>query len=131
MSFADAFLSLGVFPLFTDNFNLENIYIDMQLFSAPVSNKAFISLSCILIGKVVLVFLPNIMLKTCSKSQQMHSTKYTSGLYLHSSHLSMASPSEVSMSSSRSSTSSSGNCMSCISLTFSLDISCPVMAEMP
>ena len=124
MTFPDAFLSFGVFPLFTDNFNLENISANMQLFSAPVSNKAFISLSCMLMGMVVPVFLPNIMLKTCSKSQEMHSTKYTSGLYLHSSHVSMASPSEVSMSSSGSLTSYSGNCMSCIRLTSFLDISC-------
>ena len=82
----------------------------MQLFSAPVSNKAFFSLPCMLMGKVVPVFLPNIMLKNVQNHSKCTLQKYTSGLYPRS-------------------TSSSGNCMSCIRLTSFLDISCPVMAE--
>ena len=99
MSFLDAFLSFGVLPAFIDSLSLANMSIDIQLFSAPVSNKALISLSCILTGKVVPIFLPNTILKTCSISQQTHSTKYTSGPYLHSSHVSVFSSSEASTSS--------------------------------
>ena len=40
MSLPDAFLNFGTFNAFSDNFSLPNRYIDMQLFSAPVSSKA-------------------------------------------------------------------------------------------
>ena len=129
MSFPDTFLGLGVLPAFIGSLSLVNMSMDIQLFSAPMSNKALISLSCILTGKVVPVFLPNIILKTCLISQQTHSTKYTSGLYLHSSHVSVFSSSEASASSAGLLVLSSGNCISCIRLTSSLEISCPVTAE--
>ena len=86
-------------------------------------------MSCTLTGKVVPVFLPKIMFKTFSKSQQMHSTKYTSGSYLHSSHASSVFSSGASMSSVCSSMSSAGNSIFCIKLTSSSKISCPVTAE--
>ena len=86
-------------------------------------------MSCTLTGKVVPVFLPKIMLKTFSKSQQMHSTKYTLGSYLHSSHASSVFSSGASMFSVCSSMSSAGNSIFCIRLTSSSKISCSVMAE--
>ena len=86
-------------------------------------------MSCILTGQVVPVFLPKIMLKICSKSQQMHSTKYISGSYLHYSHASSVFYSRASMSSVCSSMSSAGNCIFCIKLTSSSEISFPAMAE--
>ena len=103
--------------------------MDIQLFSAPVSNRALTSLSCTLMGNVVPVSLPNIMLKPCSISLQTHSTKYSFGLYQHSSHLLLTSSSEASVSSVRFESSLSGNCIPFMRLTSSLHISCPVMAE--
>ena len=65
---------------FKGNFSQANMSMDIQLFSAPVFNKAFTSLSCMLIGNVVPVSLPNIILKMCSISLETHSTKYPLGL---------------------------------------------------
>ena len=129
MSLPDTFLNFDTFATFIGNFSLANMSIDMQLFSAPMSSKAFIPWSCIQMGNVVPVSLPTIILKTCLKSLQTHSTKYISGLYLHSSHLLLVSPSEALTSSVRSDSSSSGSCIFCIRLTSSSQISCPVMME--
>ena len=129
ISLPDAFLSFGTFTTFNGNFSLANMSINIQLFSAPMSSKVFISLSCILIANIVPISLPSIILKACSISLQMHSKKYSSGLYLQSSHLLLASPSEASVSSVRLDSSSSGSCIPCMRLTSSSHISCPVTAE--
>ena len=129
ISLPDAFLSLGTLATFKGNFSLVNMSMDKQLFSAPVSNRALTSLSCTLMGNIVPVSLPNIMLKMFSISLQTHSTKYSFGLYLHSSHLVFTSSSEASVSSVRFEFSLSGNCIPCMRLTSSLHISCPVMVE--
>ena len=129
ISHPDAFPSLGTLATFKGNFSLANMSMDIQLFSAPVSNRALTSLSCTLTGNIVPVSLPNIMLKTCSVSLQTHSTKYSFGLYLHSSHLLFTSSSKASVSSVRFESSLSGNCILCMRLTSSSHISCPVMVE--
>ena len=126
ISHPDAFLSFGNLAAFKSNFSLANMSIDIELFSAPVSNRALTSLSCTLMGNIVPVSLLNIMLKTCSISLQTHSTKYSFRLYLHSSHLSFTSSSEASVSLVRFESSASGNCIPCMRLTSSLHISCPV-----